>query len=353
MRPVLLRVLTDLFVSRDSHPRDEIRQYEAIALGLIDKTDEATRAIIAGKLARFGATPPLLVEKLMDMGGEAAIEFLRHSSLVTRRRLLAAAIDGEAAMAIAVAGRPDLDHEITRALAGRSEIEVTRALVNNLVAPISDDVARRLVTRGRHDRALGQILCRRYSDPDLIAPLFLHASGAQRTQIISATRRADLLNPGRSPRNFTEQLHHAEIERAAVGGDRPLFSALLAQALGASLSEANEIIDDPRGEPLALALAALRVPVDAAIRIFMCLDPAISHSHDRVRALGELVVHVPPAVAERLIIAMIEKPEPRRRPAHASVSDPTAAAIPSRPANTAREVAQPRRRGLFLMRGRA
>ena len=57
MRPVLLHVLTDLFVSRPSHSFAEIKQFEAITLGLMDFAGDRTRLTMAGKLARFGATP--------------------------------------------------------------------------------------------------------------------------------------------------------------------------------------------------------------------------------------------------------------------------------------------------------
>ena len=35
VRPVLLRVLTDLYVGRPHHSAEEVRQFETIALGLV------------------------------------------------------------------------------------------------------------------------------------------------------------------------------------------------------------------------------------------------------------------------------------------------------------------------------
>jgi uncharacterized protein (DUF2336 family) len=353
MRPVLLRVLTDLFVSRDSHSRDEIKQYETIALTLIDKTNTPTRVIVAGKLAKFGATPSSVVDRLMEDGGAAATEFLRHSSLVGRSRLMQAAIVGTADAAEAVALRLDLDPEIVGVLAARHEIEIVRALADNLAAPIADDVAGGLVARATRDRTLARILCRRLTKPSMLTPLFLQASPSQRAAIIMGARRADLGNPTRAARDLGEEMDSSELERAAVLRDRPLLSALVARALGTSLPEADEIIGDPRGEPMALILAAMRTPPEAAARIFMMLDPAIAHSHERVRALSHLVVDLPPQVARDILAEMLDKPEPRKRPQHIPVSDATASTSPSRPVNNAREVAAPRRRGLFLARRRA
>lgn len=353
MRPVLLRVVTDLFVGRESFPREDIRHYEAIALGLIDRTDIQTQEIVAGKLARCGATPASLVTRFLDAGGRMAAEFLAHSSLVPLDRLRAAAAEGTVEQAEAVAGRVDLDEDLARALAARPEIEVARKLADNLTAPLAGDVAARLVARGRKDESLARALCYRLVDADLVAPLFLHASPSQRAAIILSARRADLGNPTRAPRGASEIEIAGEIERAAIAHDRPLLSGLVARALGATLAEANAIIADPRGEPLALALAALRVTPEAAARIFMCLDAPIAHSHGRVRALSELVIDISPGAATSIIAAMIGKARAPRPPTHAPVHDSGASETASRPASNARDVAPPRRRGLFVVRRRA
>ncbi len=350
MRPVLLRVLTDLFISRGAHTREERRQYEAIALGLIDKSDAATLEIVAGKLARFGAAPPAVVEKFLLWGGVPALEFLRHSSQLPRERILAAVGSEIIAEAVAIAGRADLDETAARALLSRTEIEIARALAANPVAPIPDDLAAALIARGRGDEILGRELSQRYGDPALIAPLFLWASPMKRAAILLAARRAHLGSLTRALPDFNERLNSSEIERAALLGDRPLLAALLARALGCALPRARDIVDDVRGEPLALALAALRVPGEVAARIFMRLDPAIAHSHERVRALSDLVFDAPPLAARSIVDAMLGKPAEKRRAVHAPVADMAAEPAPSRPAGNARAAPASRRPILLLRR---
>ncbi len=61
LRPAFLRMMTDLFVMKDHHAPGEIRQFEEIALHMIDNVDGETRAAIAGKLAAYCAPPAAVV----------------------------------------------------------------------------------------------------------------------------------------------------------------------------------------------------------------------------------------------------------------------------------------------------
>jgi hypothetical protein len=54
---------------------------------------------------------------------------------------------------------------------------------------------------------------------------------------------------------------------------------------------------------MALALAALGVDPDAATRVFLCADPAISHDTATVRDLVQMVRLVPPRAAAEIIVA--------------------------------------------------
>jgi uncharacterized protein (DUF2336 family) len=351
LRPVLLRVLTDMFVAQPTHARDEIKQFEAIILGLVGHADQQTRDMIAAKLARFGATPPSVVERLMADGGNAAAEFLAHSSLVGHDRLVAAALDCEESLAVAIARRPDLDEELVGILAARPEIAVARALMENFAAPVGEDFAASLIERGRADAELGAALCKRVDNAALLTPLFLRATPRLRADIILAARRADFINKTREPRGAGEALVAAELERAALDGDRPLFAAILARGLGVSLNIANEIVDDDHGEPLAMAMAALRVSADAAARIFMTIPkPDIAHSAARVRALAQLSIDVAPGAARAIIAAISGAKKQWPRQNTASFLDQTATPTPSRAATMARDVAPPPRKLVLLRR---
>jgi uncharacterized protein (DUF2336 family) len=64
IRPTLLRVLTDLYLQKPFHTREEETQYVELAGGLIDAVDDATRASIAARLRDYPAAPTVLLHKL-------------------------------------------------------------------------------------------------------------------------------------------------------------------------------------------------------------------------------------------------------------------------------------------------
>ena len=80
------------------------------------------------------------------------------------------------------------------------------------------------------------------------------------------------------------------------------------------MSEVNRIIDDPHGEPLAIALAALGVSSDVAARIFIFGDPVIGHSYSKVRRLVTVVETLSSRAAHQLLTSMLGRSsEPMRR----------------------------------------
>ena len=341
MRPVLLRVLTDLYVSRAHHGQDEINQFEAIALGLLDKTDAETRVIVARKLAGCHATPLALAGSLVDGGGPPAAAILSGSTILPRTLLLRAALGADPELAAAVATRLDLDIDLCELLAARSEIEVTRALANNFAAPLDHRAFRALAARAATDRELGAALCARAPSTADLAPLFLHATGVQRAAIILAARRAGLGEHSGPEPGEIERATAAEIERAALARDPSLLAAIVARALGCDLAAARALTQDSHGEAVALTLRALHVAPDMAARIFMCLGPEIAHNVDRVRLLAGLVDDMPLAAATRIVRAIVNREAPRQRQDRVPPQDNREASTPSRPRDTARPSRKP------------
>src|SRR5215207_9798820 len=71
VRPILLRVHTDLFVTAPSRDRATVEAFEALALGFLPTVDEATAAIVARKLAPIPDAPRTVIEALIRRGGAA------------------------------------------------------------------------------------------------------------------------------------------------------------------------------------------------------------------------------------------------------------------------------------------
>src|SRR5450631_1395152 len=87
MRPILLRVTTDLFVLHANHTGQEIRLFEEMACKLIDDSDSETLAMVARKLARCADAPASVLDRIRIKGGEGACEILQVSRQIEWRDL--------------------------------------------------------------------------------------------------------------------------------------------------------------------------------------------------------------------------------------------------------------------------
>ena len=172
IRPILVRVLTDMFVAKGHHSADEVKQYCEIASHMLRNMDLDTCRIVAHKLARFEHSPKPILDLLIAKGGAPAEIILTQARGLTRQFLAAEAAFGTACNATAIASRGDLDPELVELLANRPEGHVLQALAANLSAPIEGGTFAYLVRRARSDARLAQSLIARAQSSDDLAPLF-------------------------------------------------------------------------------------------------------------------------------------------------------------------------------------
>lgn len=317
IRPVLLRVLVDLFVRKPYHSPGDLAQFEEISQRLLDEADAETRFIVADKLARHPSIPKTLVERFLAERGRMANTVLEHATL-DADTLAASAAWGTAEMAVAVARRSDLTPAIARSLAERPERPVLTALAANGSAPLDRPLVQSMVRRARDDEDLSRLMLARDCVPADLAPLFLLAGTEQRAAIILSAHRDDLGPENRRPKLTDAQVQAlSRVERSLMSADQDSFDIALASALSFPLDEVWRIIDDPKGEPLAIALTAIGASPEFAARVFILSGPAIGHSVMAVRSLTALVDSLPVRTAARLLAAMtgqalkpIRKPQP-------------------------------------------
>ena len=303
-KPVLARVATDLFVSKAGHTPHELAQFQEMALALIGDVDANAIVLISEKLARHANTPQPVLERLLKAGDRAAACVLRYAMQISRDILLDMAKWGDSALVRAVAQRPDLDPELLQLLAERPEINVLQALAENPAVRIPAHIARSLVRRAMVNPGMAHALVeRRDLDADVTA-LYGHASKQRRTDLLLAAHRHELGRPVDVQPGAGDTATLLALEHQALQSDMANFEAALASALACSDDLAHQVANDPGGEVLALALAALAMPPEQAARIFMKLDAAIAHSVERVHALTALVAGTPPQVARRIIAAI-------------------------------------------------
>src|SRR5688572_9874127 len=260
VRPVLLRVHTDLFVTAPSRDRATIEAFEALALGFLPTVDDATAAIVAQKLAPVADTPARIIDALLQRGGEARKTMLERGSpaagsanAVPRR--------GQALLAQNPQRKLDPD-EIEELLALRNA-DVDLGLARNRHVSLNGAQLEELVQRGRERPLLAMTLLERR---DLSAAdeaiLYLHADDARRRRICARlTSAAALAGRGVSlPRadRASVDLLLAHARDLDIGS----FEAQLTLLLRLTPAPSWRFQSEPRRELLALALVAAGVAPD-------------------------------------------------------------------------------------------
>ncbi len=299
----LLGAVVEQFVARPTHPVGDLRQFEQLALGLIDIVDEDAAARVARRLCLHPETPASVFDRLLCKGGACAALALQFAPTVPRARLMAFARSGPPALACAAARRADLEREIVEALLQRGEAETRRALAANWTLRLDKATRRALAEAARDDLALARLLLDREDFRDAAEGLFLAATRPERTEIIlDACRRA--LMAGETERGAANPALVARLDEAALQGDRAAMSAIFAQAFACRHERAAAILADSGGEALALALAALGVDPDAAGLIILGASWAFADAAGRTRPLAALVRAVPQRAAREIIASV-------------------------------------------------
>ncbi|WP_430911013.1 DUF2336 domain-containing protein [Methylobacterium sp. sgz302541] len=305
LKPVILRVRTDLFLQGAPRDRDGIAAFEALACGLIPTVDDETALVVARKLAPATATPEAVLASLAERGGAVRDTVVALAPALTDTLLTAAAKDGTSFEA-ALAARADLDRTRQGALSASGGAAVDLALARNTGLSLRADVVGRLVARARTAPELAAALLGRtdLAAADL-APLFLQAGEAQRSAIAQAVEAVAALRPcPPAPREIGAILTGLSGKR-----DVPGFVSVLAEALGLPGSFLQAVTDaSARYELLTLALRAVGLHEEEAVYVFLTLNEAVARSADRVFALVRLFRTTTRPAARDLLSAICDRP---------------------------------------------
>jgi hypothetical protein len=333
LRPVILRVQTDLFVTAPVRDGVTIEAFEALACGLLPLVDRTTAAGIARKLAPLRDTPENVLRVLARHSPDACC------AVVALAPSLSAVIIGDAVasasqVAGAFASRADLDERQIGLLVDQNETAVDLALASNHALSLKGAVLDDLVARGRDDAAVAAALLRHPAlSPTDQAPLYLHADDVRRREIrhgiaaVAALRNAAFAKDAGLSRRLVD---------AAERQDAGEFGAGLAGALRLARVPEWRFDAPDRHELLALALRAAGVAEDETVRILLTLHPVIARSTTTVFGLVRLYRAVPRSSALHLVQAVTGCPvQARTEGHHVPALDPSGA--PS-PAHAARRV---------------
>ena len=305
-RPVLIRVLTDLFVQKDVHTPDEVARYEELVSGLLDVVNIDARASVARRLADEPRAPSRIVARLIADDVAVSTPILSRFPAIPRETLLAIALDGGPAEASAVASRLDVDVDLIRILARHSDDLVVETLAANAAARFSDHVLSALVERaGRAIGVAAALLRRTDIDPAALAPLYLEADPDLRAKIRAALEEKPLRSAATRPTRDLEALDAALLIAATETGK----GGLIAEALGNSLSlrpdDAARLSTEPSGEPFVLMLRAAGVDSDLVARALLVAQPEIAVSVVRFFHLIEIAENISRATAGAIVTALV------------------------------------------------
>jgi hypothetical protein len=275
IRPTLLRVLTDLYLQKPTHPPDEERYYTELALRLINSTDVPARAAVAERLAPYPAAPRAVILRLARDVIDVAGPILRQSPCLAPADLELIMVECGSAHAAIVAPR---------------------------LRPLQPPAVPRPTGITRDARSGPQAA--------ELSELFFAADSAERRHILLNLEYAVSASPRAMPERANEIVGRLEI--SALAHNVEAFTREVEFALGLSSRLARRIVGDALGEPIVVVAKALRAPRAVLERILLFVNPRIGQSVQRVYELATRYDEISTPAALRLV-AIWQTAEPREQ----------------------------------------
>src|SRR3954451_9182200 len=229
MRPVLLSVQTDVFVTAPHRDRATIAAFEALAVGLLAAVDDDTAAIVARKLSPVADTPESVLLLLVLRGGAARRAVIEQAPALSELMIAAATGDG-GDLSVYLATRRGLAAAEVAELVQHEDGAVDLALARNPHLNVTGTTLDVLVERARLRPTLAAALLERDDLPaGHQAALYLSAPEGRRTAIRAgvaplASARGHGFRTAAAP-------DCAELVRLAAAGAASEFGAELAAML--------------------------------------------------------------------------------------------------------------------------
>jgi hypothetical protein len=255
MRPILLRVLTDLYLQRATHTPEDEHYYTELVLRLIEAADVSDRAALAARLAPHPSAPARVIERLARDVLDVAVPVLKHSP------------------------RPAPAH--LKAIAEERGSAYTGVIAARSGAASSEEF-------GLHA-----------ADAAELSDLFYAAKSPERRLILINLDYAPVL-----PSQPLTPLHRTDVwrlESAALQHNTEALVREFRRTLGVSRGQARRMLNDELGEPIVVAAKAMDLSADILQRMLLFLNPWTAQSVDRVYELAELHGEVSMEAARRMI----------------------------------------------------
>jgi len=290
IRPTLVRVLTDLYVQKETHTSEEERHYTELVLRLIDSVDVAARIAVSRKIAGYRAAPPAVARRLARDAIEVAEPILTLCDVLTKG-----------------------DHDaIVRDFGAAHEA----AILSRRQKPAQPQPFGKAARTAPLARAEARPETRTTTPEIGMAELFFSADSAARRTLLMSLGDAD----AEMPQTVQPLETIRALEQAALARDNAGFARLLEGALGLTPAQAERIVQDKSGEPLLVAAKALAMPPVTLQRILMFIDPAIGESVQHFFDLAGFYERLSMDAAHKVIASLrgreVEQRARPSKPAH-------------------------------------
>jgi hypothetical protein len=262
----LILALTALYVKRPAHTGEDEQQYVGLVLRLIDKVDATAREKVADLLRGHAAAPAEILGRLGAVPS-------------------ALALPGNAA----AAGTADSSAE------GPAAERIAAALASSVHEPSLHEAT---TTYGEEQGAFAAA-----PQPQL-GEAFFAGSAAERRHLLSQIATLDAPgDDGNSPQlaGADEARDFAGLDTAAMEGRIGEFLRELERLLAIPKSLCERILNDRSGEPMVIAAKAANMPIAVLQRILLLVNPAVSHSVQRVFDLSDLFHDIEQDTAVKLM----------------------------------------------------
>jgi hypothetical protein len=234
----LLLALTALYVQRPTHTAEEQQQYGELALRLIDKVEAAAHSAVADMLRRHPDAPAEVAARLGGMQSS------RDGDPRAEPRFT-----------------PDQRCAVNQPLNGNLDEQHASA------EAVSDAPAEQPATL----------------TPEF-GEAFFAASPAERRRLLSHIAESCGEDPAAAPEDGERVFGSID----ALHGRIDEFTREFERLIDVPRSLYERILNDPSGEPMVVAAKAAGIPIAILQRILLLVDPAVSHSVERVYDLTEL-----------------------------------------------------------------
>lgn len=274
----LLKTIVEQFIEREIHPASDLKAFEELALGLIDRVDPAAAAGILQPLHAHPDTPPRVRARMRELHAEVGGLTPARASRATKAPPPFKVMN-------------TLDANRLRELAADLSLDFDPSLRQTLARAARDDLTLARILLDRDDLDL---------DP---AAFFLAATRLERQAIVLDACRQAFID-GCDAAVPADPALTLAFEEAAMTRNFDGMTELAASTLHLDHARTRMIVADAAGEALVLLMVALGFDLVAGARIFRNARISGSRNSERSQQLEALMRATPQCAARRIMSAI-------------------------------------------------